>query len=32
MCEIIWHNAVAGLATDDNRIRRMRVACWVFWG
>jgi len=30
MCEIIWKNAVDVLATDDNRIRRMRVACWVF--
>jgi len=32
MYEIIWRNSVASLATDYNRIRRMRFACWVFWG
>jgi hypothetical protein len=32
MCEIICKNAVDGLATDGNRIQRMRGAYWVFWG
>jgi hypothetical protein len=29
-CEIIWENmGTDGQATDDNMIRRMRIACWV---
>ena len=29
-CEIIWQQyGTAGQATDDNIIRRMRIACWI---
>jgi len=27
--EIMWKTCRAGQATDDNLIRRMRIACWI---
>jgi hypothetical protein len=28
-CETMWKYGTGGEATGDNRIRRMRFACWI---